>query len=128
MLLFSHVTAACALLTVVDGHPTRRTVKARAIDLSSLRMKSSGSYVSVSSTQKRSLEHGKRATTLETATSFLNKTFPNITFTLSKDGYTGTNGIEHFYFKQTVNNVIDIDNADINVNVSFYDFCIDFLS
>jgi extracellular elastinolytic metalloproteinase len=32
------------------------------------------------------------------------------------DHYVGTNGIAHFYFKQTVND-LDIDNADFNVNI-----------
>jgi extracellular elastinolytic metalloproteinase len=32
------------------------------------------------------------------------------------DHYVGNNGIAHFYFKQTVND-LDIDNADFNVNV-----------
>ena len=118
MLLSSHVACALTLLNVVQGHPTKSPVRPRAVDLSTLRMKSSGSYISVSSAQKRSLEQGKRVNNLETATSFLQRTFPNITSTLSKDSYIGTNGIEHFYFKQTINNVITIDNADINVNVS----------
>jgi len=118
MLLSSHVACALTLLNVVQGHPAKSPVRPRTVDLSTLRMKSSGSYISVSSGQKRSLEKGKRVTNLETATSFLQRTFPNITSTLSKDSYIGTNGIEHFYFKQTINNVITIDNADINVNVS----------
>jgi hypothetical protein len=33
------------------------------------------------------------------------------------DHYVGTNAVEHFYFKQVVNN-IDIDNADLSINVT----------
>ena len=32
------------------------------------------------------------------------------------DHYVGTNGIAHYYFKQTAND-LDIDNADFNVNI-----------
>ena len=126
MLLSSYFRCILPLLATTLGHPARRQVQSKTIDLSSFRMKSSGSYVSVSAAKKRSIKHGTRATNLETATSFLEETFPNITFALSNDRYISTNGVEHFYFKQTINNVIDIDNADINVNVSSKIFRLDY--
>lgn len=43
-------------------------------------------------------------------------TMPNATFRLVDDHYVGANGIAHFYFRQTANDV-DIDNADFNVNI-----------
>jgi len=52
----------------------------------------------------------------DTATAQVKLTMPEASFRLSDDHYVGDNGIAHFYFKQTVNNV-DVDNADFNVNI-----------
>ncbi|PVI04691.1 extracellular metallo proteinase MEP [Periconia macrospinosa] len=41
---------------------------------------------------------------------------PDATFRLIDDHYVGTNGITHFYFRQTANDV-DVQNADFNVNI-----------
>lgn len=117
MAFYSFVGLLCLLATFVHGHPTQKEPQRRAVDLESFRLRGSGSYVSVPATQKRSLEHGKRATNLETALSFLKSTFPSTTFRLMPDHYVGSNGVEHFYFKQNANNIIDIDNADLNINV-----------
>jgi len=43
-------------------------------------------------------------------------TVPGAQFRLVGDNYVGSNGIAHFYFKQTAND-LDIDNADFNVNI-----------
>jgi len=58
----------------------------------------------------------KRAEAADTATELVKATVPGATFRLVGDHYVGTNGIAHFNFKQTVNN-LDIDNADFNVNI-----------
>lgn len=50
------------------------------------------------------------------ATDLVKKTIPGAQFRLVNDHYVGSNGIAHFYFKQTANG-LDIDNADFNVNI-----------
>jgi extracellular elastinolytic metalloproteinase len=51
-----------------------------------------------------------------TATELVKATVPGAQFRLVNDHYVGENGIAHFYFKQTIDN-LDIDNADFNVNI-----------
>jgi extracellular elastinolytic metalloproteinase len=51
------------------------------------------------------------------ATDLVKATIPGATFRLTDDHYVGSNGVAHFYFKQTAND-LDIDNADFNVNIN----------
>ncbi|KAE8356074.1 extracellular metallo proteinase mep [Aspergillus coremiiformis] len=53
---------------------------------------------------------------VETATQLVKEQFPNATFRLQTDHYVGANGVAHVYFRQTIHG-LDIDNADLNVNV-----------
>jgi extracellular elastinolytic metalloproteinase len=50
------------------------------------------------------------------ATDLVKVTIPGATFRLVDDHYVGSNGVAHYYFKQTAND-LDIDNADFNVNI-----------
>lgn len=52
----------------------------------------------------------------DTASELIKMTVPNTKFRLVDDHYVGANGIAHFYFKQTAND-IDVENADFNVNI-----------
>lgn len=51
------------------------------------------------------------------AEAFVAERFPGITLRKADSSYQGTNGIGHVYFRQQINGV-DLDNADVNVNVS----------
>ncbi|CEJ94892.1 hypothetical protein VHEMI10399 [[Torrubiella] hemipterigena] len=52
----------------------------------------------------------------ETASEFVRRRFPELEFRMANDHYIGSNGLGHVHFKQ-IHNGIDIDNADINVNI-----------
>jgi extracellular elastinolytic metalloproteinase len=52
----------------------------------------------------------------DTAIELVHLTIPEATFRLIDDHYVGDNGIAHFYFRQTAND-LDVDNADFKVNI-----------
>ncbi|KAF2788796.1 extracellular metallo proteinase MEP [Melanomma pulvis-pyrius CBS 109.77] len=58
----------------------------------------------------------KRVDALDTATELVKTTVPGATFNVINDHYVGDNGVAHFNFKQTVNDLV-VDNADFNVNI-----------
>jgi extracellular elastinolytic metalloproteinase len=92
----------------------------RTVNLESFRLKVTADYVNTTAVESEpSVKLFRRATTEDTATELVKKTVPGATFRLV-EGYAATNGISHFYFKQTANG-LDIDNADFNVNVSALD-------
>ncbi|CAI6334791.1 unnamed protein product [Periconia digitata] len=108
------------------AHPTysglsksSRMLSKRAVDLDSFRVKIKTDYKdSTSIKQDPSISSlTKRADAEGTANELVKTTFPNAEFRMAKDSYTGTNGVSHFYFKQTANG-LDIDNADFNVNIA----------
>ncbi|PSK46005.1 cytokinesis protein 3 [Elsinoe australis] len=51
------------------------------------------------------------------AEAFVAERFPGITLRKADASYQGTNGIGHVYFRQQINGV-DLDNADVNVNIA----------
>ncbi|KAJ4352141.1 uncharacterized protein N0V89_007488 [Didymosphaeria variabile] len=102
------------------GHPAHapRTLSRRAVDLNAFRQVLETVYANATSAQSDPsiTSFNKRADPVDTATELIKATIPGATFRLVDDHYVGNNGIAHFNFKQTVND-LDIDNADFNVNV-----------
>lgn len=111
--------ASLALIGHINAHPFSkqpRGLSKRTVDLNSFRLKVASDYVNSTTVDSDpAVALTKRATPQDTATELVKKTVPSATFRLVED-YAGTNGVTHFYFKQTAND-IDIDNADFNVNV-----------
>lgn len=88
---------------LVDNHPYR--------------LKEAGAYNNAASVvANRGLKLLRRADYVETATELVKSVAPNTTFRVVDDHYVGSNGIGHVRFRQTANG-LDIDNADVNVNV-----------
>lgn len=122
----------------VYGHPTHaaKTLSKRAVDLNAFRQVLETEYANATTVQSDPTiaSLNKRADPVDTATELVKATvsqyrihnaririlttgqIPGATFRLVDDHYVGDNGIAHFNFKQTVND-LDIDNADFNVNI-----------
>lgn len=112
--------AGCGLAAVVAAHPSGHgsSLARRAIDLDAFRLTAVSKYVNATvAATEPSLHRIKRADYVETATELVKSVAKDATFRLVDDHYVGANGIAHVNFKQTANG-IDIDNADMNVNVS----------
>ena len=114
------------LLGLVDAHPTHpagpnaNPLSKRGIDLDAYRMPELSEYVpteEIPNTPAASVSINKRGDYVETATELVKSVFPEATFRVVEDHYTGTNGVSHIRFKQTING-LDVDNGDFNVNVS----------
>lgn len=102
----------------VGAHPLShsRSLTKRTVDLNSYRLKVASDYVNSTVVDTDpAIVLTKRAGPQDTATALVKKTIPGASFRLVSD-YVGDNGIAHFYFRQTAND-LDIDNADFNVNV-----------
>ena len=118
---FLLASLASLAITNIHAHPTRnsRLMSKRGVDISAFQLVDAGtSYVNATAIESNPAVAGlsKRADAQETANELVKATVPGATFRLANDHYVGTNGIAHFYFKQTANG-LDIDNADFNVNV-----------
>jgi extracellular elastinolytic metalloproteinase len=109
-----------AILDITLGHPYHgtHTLKRRAVNLDSFRMKIPVAYKNAKEVRSDPTINSlaRRASIEDTATDLVKTTVPGASFRLIQS-YVGTNGIAHFYFKQTAHG-IDIDNGDFNVNVS----------
>ena len=111
----------------VHGHPTSAVnpkpwsnIVRRTLDLNKLRLSQTATYVDASAAASGpTVKLSRRDTYLDTATELVRRVAPEATFRVVGDHYIGTNGVAHVNFKQTAHG-IDIDNADFNVNVSFY--------
>lgn len=117
----SALLASLAVISAfnVNAHPTFQSkLTRRSIDLDSFRVKIDTVYKNATSVESDptipSLR--RRASATDVATELVKQIMPSATFRLVEDHYVGTNGIAHFYFKQTANG-LDIDTADFNVNV-----------
>jgi extracellular elastinolytic metalloproteinase len=112
--------ASFATIKSIHGHPYHNTrgLSRRAIDLDSFRMKVPVTYTGAAEVESDPSINAlsKRATAQDTATEMVKATAPGATFRLVQS-YVGTNGVAHFFFKQTAHD-IDVDNGDFNVNVS----------
>jgi extracellular elastinolytic metalloproteinase len=112
--------ASFATVKSIQAHPYHNThaLSRRAIDLDSFRMKVPVAYTGAAEVASDPAINAltKRATAEDTATELVKATAPGATFRLVEN-YVGTNGVAHFFFKQTAHD-IDVDNGDFNVNVS----------
>lgn len=105
----------------VQAHPGghgESSIAKRGVDVSKYMLPDVSSYSSSQDTKgnKVAMAINSRSTYVETATDFVKKTLPGVEFRLVDDHYTGSSGISHVNFKQTVHG-IDVDNADFKVNV-----------
>lgn len=88
------------------------------MDLNTYRLKATAEYSPSAKTEASVSARAVTATNyVEAATDLVKKIAPGAEFRLVDDHYVGANGVAHVNFKQTVHG-LDIDNADINVNVS----------
>ena len=107
----------------VSGHPVSHnshasSLRRRAVNLNAFRPKATAEYINSNATlSDASVKLLKRDTYVETATELVKRIVPGAEFRVADDHYVGTNGVAHVNFKQTAHG-LDIDNADINVNVS----------
>ncbi|KAF2129686.1 extracellular metallo proteinase MEP [Dothidotthia symphoricarpi CBS 119687] len=113
--------ASLATIKGVHAHPASqvsRTLSRRGVDLDAFRMVVKTEYKNATEVDLDPTipTLRARATAEETATELVQTTAPGATFRLVNDHYVGTNGVAHYYFKQTANG-LDIDNADFNVNI-----------
>lgn len=119
MLRFAGFFLGLGLLTL--GHPVADNLRPRikrSVDVGEYRLETISKYVSSSETKllNNSKDVSPNRDLVEIATTFVQEKFPAAVYRLSQDHYTGSSGILHIYFKQTVHD-IDVDNSDINVNV-----------
>jgi extracellular elastinolytic metalloproteinase len=118
--------ASLATIRSTQGHPyhgqSPRGLNKRGVDLDSFRMKVPVTYTNAAAVGSDASIAAltRRATAEDTATELVKKTAPGASFRLV-ESYTGTNGVAHFFYKQTANGY-DIDNGDFNVNVGIKHF------
>ncbi|CZT10739.1 related to Extracellular metalloproteinase MEP [Rhynchosporium agropyri] len=119
---FVSQTAVAALLTAnVLGHPHASTssgsIQKRTVDLAAYKLGVGASYTTNVVIEEKQPEFRafSKPTYVDTATTLVRSKFPNAEFRLVTS-YQSGNGIGHVAFKQTVHG-IDIDTADVNVNV-----------
>jgi extracellular elastinolytic metalloproteinase len=107
-------------LALVSAHPGghAHSIVSRGIDLNAYRLKATSQYVNASVAETPSaVQRHKRGDYVGAATDLVKSIADGATYRVVEDHYVGTNGIAHVNFKQIANG-LDIDNADINVNVS----------
>lgn len=105
----------------VAAHPYKAqgssSLTKRAVDLDSFRMKINSAYTETAAVDEETKSLSRRDPSPENvATNLVKKTSPGAKFRLV-ESYTGDNGISHFYFRQTFND-LDVAFGDFNVNVS----------
>lgn len=110
----------------VNGHPVSHnshasSLRRRAVNLNAFRLKATAEYINsnaaTSDASVASVKLLRRDTYVETATELVKRVAPGAEFRVVDDHYVGSNGVAHVHFKQTAHG-LDIDNADINVNVA----------
>lgn len=124
MRLVSQTAIAALLAANVLGHPhasssSPRSLQKRTVDLTAYKLGVGASYTSnvVIEEQVSAFRAFTKPTYVDTATTLVRSKFPNAEFRLVTN-YVSGNGVGHVAFKQTVYG-IDIDTADVNVNVGF---------
>lgn len=105
----------------VNAHPavakTKAGLRQRGVDLNTYRLKSTAEYSNFANTaESPSTNSIKPANYVDAATELVRRLAPGAEFRLVDDHYVGANGVAHVNFKQTAHG-LDIDNADLNVNV-----------
>ncbi|KAI4866012.1 Fungalysin metallopeptidase-domain-containing protein [Hypoxylon rubiginosum] len=103
------------------GHPAQQYksgLRRRTVDLNAYRLKETTQYSNKAATSTdKALRYVKRGSYVDTATELVKTIAPGATFRLVDDHYVSNNGLAHVNFKQTAHG-LDIDNADINVNIA----------
>ncbi|KAF2679942.1 extracellular metallo proteinase MEP [Lentithecium fluviatile CBS 122367] len=120
----SLLLASLASLAVRNVHAhssgfthSARLLSKRTVDLDAFRLVLDTEYTNSTQAQgDSSISSLAQADPQDVATKLVKTTVPGAQFRLVGDHYVGDNGIAHFYFKQTAND-LDIDNADFNVNI-----------
>ncbi|PBP18111.1 elastinolytic metalloproteinase Mep [Diplocarpon rosae] len=121
---FIQQTAVSALLVAnVLGHPTAvsssdQSVQAGPVDVSTYKLAVGASYSSSDFVETELNSDSQGFATpdhIDTATALVKSKFPNAEYRVLSH-YQSANGMSHVVFKQTVHG-IDIDTADMNVNV-----------
>lgn len=107
----------------VQAHPQRRhpnesPMSKRGIDLEKFRLPDLADYTTSASAQADAsvASISKRGDYLAAAEQLVKTAAPGAEYRLVDDHYVGSNGVAHVNYKQTLHG-IDIDNADISVNV-----------
>jgi extracellular elastinolytic metalloproteinase len=111
-------------LALVGAHPGghAHSIAGRGIDINGFRLKAASQYVNASVAETPSTaRHNKRGDYVGAATDLVKSLVDGASYRVIEDHYVGNNGIAHVHFKQTANG-LDIDNADMNVNVSIVRF------
>ncbi|KAI9896476.1 hypothetical protein N3K66_008648 [Trichothecium roseum] len=123
---YSMVLGLAGLTSTVMAHPKPRAqphnggsvLSKRGVDLSKYTLPSYSSYTK--SSVVKSSKSGAASVTgsdyLEVARNLAKEVAPGAEFRVVEDHYVSGNGVAHVNLKQTVHG-IDIDNADLNVNV-----------
>ncbi|KAF2762893.1 hypothetical protein EJ05DRAFT_432919 [Pseudovirgaria hyperparasitica] len=119
--------AVSLFLTGVVAHPFRTDVERpaaaniqrRTVDLNKFRLPAKAQYTQNEKVREENINGSiqKRADAVETATELVKKTFPDASFRVVPDYYTGDSGITHIHVRQTAHD-LDIDNADFNINIA----------
>ena len=107
-------------LALVGAHPGghAHSIASRGIDISAFRLKATSQYVNATVAETPSIaRRNRRGDYVGAATDLVESLKNGATYRVVEDHYVGANGIAHVNFKQTANG-LDIDNADMNVNVS----------
>jgi extracellular elastinolytic metalloproteinase len=107
-------------LALVSAHPGGHAhgIAGRGIDINVFRLKATSQYVNATVAETPSAaRRNRRGDYVGAATNLVESLKNGTTYRVVGDHYVGANGIAHVNFKQTANG-LDIDNGDMNVNVS----------
>ena len=120
-MLASAIMAALGLSAVGASHPAKRNtqIHSRGVaNLNAFRLVPMSSYTNAERTiaKRDTITSSRSSNPLDVAKAHVKDKNPDAKFRVVDDHYTGSNGITHIRFKQTMHD-IDIDNADYNVNV-----------
>lgn len=123
MRFVSQAAATGLLAAHVLGHPTTshsssNNLQKRTVDLNAFKLGVGASYTNnvVITEQAPAFRSFAAPTYVSTATNLVRSKYPTAEFRVLSN-YVSGNGVGHVVFKQTLHG-IDIDTADLNVNVS----------
>lgn len=115
----SLLAGLASTLALVHAHPGghAHSIVGRGVDINAFRLKATSKYVNATVAVTPSSRNNRRGDYVGAATDLVKSVSNGASYRVVEDHYVGNNGIAHVNFKQTANG-LDIDNADINVNVS----------
>lgn len=109
--------AAHVLGHPASSHSTPKSIQKRTVNLNAYKLGVGASYTNnIVISEQPAFRTFTKPTYVDTATTLVRSKFPDAEFRLVSN-YVSGNGVGHVVFKQTVHG-IDIDTADLNVNVS----------